>query len=207
VIKKLLVVLPLLLAGALMLPAYAVPIIDFNSHPDDFGTPIFDSGFQFDFLAAGWGVFGPSSGACCNVDYNGTTSMFADGDRNGGNASILMTAVGGGTFNISALDASVYWIGASGSILLTGQISGGGSVTQTLNVGTPWASFSLSGFNNLSSLTFQDTTSGAFLVAPGMGIDNMNVSTGSSTPEPGTFVMFGSGVIGLAGMLRRKLMR
>ncbi len=29
-------------------------------------------------------------------------------------------------------------------------------------------------------------------------------SFGSSTPEPGTLVMFGSGVIGLAGLLRRK---
>lgn len=130
--------------------------------------------------------------------------MFADGDRNG-NATIVMTPVGGGTFGVSALDAAVYWIGASGSILLTGQISGGGTVTQTLNVGTPWASFSLVGFNNLTSLTFQDTTSGGFLVAPGMGIDNINL--GTATPEPGTIIMLGSGVIGLAGMLRRKLMR
>ncbi len=67
----------------------------------------------------------PQDGACsgrhrvpaANVDYNGTTSMFADGDRTG-NASILMTQVGGGTFSVSALDASVYWIGASGQILL-----------------------------------------------------------------------------------------
>jgi hypothetical protein len=186
----------------LVVPAYASTIIDFNSHPSDFSTPIFDSGFQFDFNASGWGVFGPGSGACCNVNYNGTTSMFADGDRIG-NASILMTQVGGGTFSVSALDAAVYWIGASGQILLTGQISGGGTVFQTLTVGTPWASYTLSGFDNLVSLTFQDTTSGGFLTAPGMGIDNINL--GPSIPEPGTLVMFGSGIVGLAGLLRRKL--
>ena len=28
---------------------------------------------------------------------------------------------------------------------------------------------------------------------------------GSSVPEPGTLVMFGSGIIGLAGVLRRKI--
>jgi hypothetical protein len=101
-------------------------------------------------------------------------------------------------------DAAVYWIGASGQILLTGQISGGGTVTTILTVGTPWSSFNLSGFDNLASLTFQDTTSGGFLVAPGMGIENINL--GPSTPEPGTLVMFGSGILGLAGLLRRKLM-
>ena len=29
-------------------------------------------------------------------------------------------------------------------------------------------------------------------------------SFGPSVPEPGTFVMFGSGIIGLAGLVRRK---
>ena len=196
---KLLVAFTLLL---LAVSAQAGTIITFDSHPTDFGTPIFDSGFQFDFNASGWGVFGPGSGACCNIDYNGTPAMFADGDRNG-NATILMTQVGGGTFDVSALDAAVYWVGASGSILLTGQISGGGTVTQTLSVGTPWTSFSLSGFHNLTSLTFQDTTSGAFLTAPGMGIDNIN--TNPAVPEPGSLLLFGSGVMGLAGLLRRKL--
>ena len=30
-------------------------------------------------------------------------------------------------------------------------------------------------------------------------------SSGSSTPEPGTLIMFGSGILGLAGVLRRKI--
>ena len=32
------------------------------------------------------------------------------------------------------------------------------------------------------------------------------VSSGGTTPEPGTLVMFGSGVLGLAGLLRRKFL-
>jgi PEP-CTERM motif len=37
------------------------------------------------------------------------------------------------------------------------------------------------------------------------GIFETNLPTGGNTPEPGTLVMFGSGVIGLAGLLRRKI--
>jgi hypothetical protein len=39
-------------------------------------------------------------------------------------------------------------------------------------------------------------------------LDNVTVSsngTGGTTPEPGTFVLFGSGLIGIAGLVRRKL--
>src|ERR1017187_5716114 len=101
--NKMMLLLLAIVSVLLVMPAHAATVIAFDSHPSDFGTPIFDSGFQFDFNSSGWGVFGPGSGACCNVDYNGTPAMFADGDRSG-NASILMTQVGGGTFSVSALD-------------------------------------------------------------------------------------------------------
>jgi hypothetical protein len=197
------ILLLLALVGALLLvPAQAATVIDFNSHPDDFGNPIFDSGFEFDFTAAGWGVFGPASGACCNVNYNGTTSLFADGDSGGQHATTVMTQVSGGTFSVSSLDASVYWTGATGELMLIGDLSGGGQVTTILDIDSTWTHFNLTGFNDLVSLTFQDTTSGAFLVAPGFGIDNINLS--AATPEPGTLVLLGAGIAGLAG-LRRKL--
>lgn len=178
-------------------------VIDFDAHPNDFGTPIFDSGFTFDFVAAGWGVFGPGSGACCNVNYNGTTSMFADGNRDG-NAYFVMTPTAGGTFSISSLDAAVYWVGASGSIEITGYLHGGGTVSTTLGVGTTWGTFALSGFNNLDSVMFRDTTSGAFLVAPGMGIDNINTTP---VPEPETYVLMlaGLAMVGLASRRARRL--
>jgi hypothetical protein len=36
------------------------------------------------------------------------------------------------------------------------------------------------------------------------GQDDVSYSSQSTVPEPGTLMMFGSGVIGLAGLLRRK---
>lgn len=47
------------------------------------------------------------------------------------------------------------------------------------------------------------TNAGCFGADLGALVTTFNV--GSATPEPGTLVMFGSGIIGLAGMLRRKI--
>ncbi len=158
--------------GALTSVGAHAAMIDFDAHPSDFATPIYDSGFRFDFTAAGWGVFGPGSGACCSVNYNGTPAMFADGDRGSSLATVVMTVDAGGTFSVSGLDTAVYWIGApAGSVELIGALHGGGTISTTLATGGTWTHYMLSGFDNLDSLTFRDTTSGGFLVAPGFGIE------------------------------------
>ena len=35
-------------------------------------------------------------------------------------------------------------------------------------------------------------------------LDNVSVSSGGTTPEPGPMVLFGSGLVGIAGVIRRK---
>jgi hypothetical protein len=180
-------------------------IIDFNAHPADFGTPILDTGFKFDFNSSGWGVFGPGSGACCNVNYNGTPALYADGDRSG-NAQVIMTQIGGGTFAVSAFDAATYWTGASGTLDITGNLSGGGTVTDSFNLTSAFQSFTLPGtFNNLVSLEFEDSQSGSFLTAPGFGIDNINLAPGGSTvPEPTSLMLLATGLGALALAAYRK---
>lgn len=74
---------------------------------------------------------------------------------------------------------------------------------QTLNLpinnngGTSY--FGFTDTASFSSLTITNTSNDAW------GMDDVSYSTQVSTvPEPGTLMMFGSGVIGLAGLLRRK---
>ncbi len=63
----------------------------------------------------------------------------------------------------------------------------------------------------LSTFTYTGpTTTGTLNIVYGEccgtpGIFATNLPTGGNTPEPGTLIMFGSGVIGLAGLLRRKI--
>jgi hypothetical protein len=69
------------------------------------------------------------------------------------------------------------------------------------NTGGNWTQFSFS-----VTGTGSDTIMFAFDDDPAyIALDNVSVSSGSTTPEPGSLLLFGSGVVGLAGMLRRKL--
>ena len=195
--------LALAVSLALSAAAAQASIIDFNTHPFDGGNPILESGFTFNFNAAGWGVF--SSGACCNLNYNGTAALYADGDRSGSNASSVMSLTGGGTFSVSAFDAASYWNGATGTLNVIGNIFGGGTVSASFGVNSTFQSFSLTGFNNLVSLQFQDSASGGFLSAPGFGVDNINLDP-SAVPEPETYAMMLAG-LGLLGFVARRRKR
>jgi hypothetical protein len=67
-----------------------------------------------------------------------------------------------------------------------------------------WQTFSMNFVPSAGSVTFH------FQGVPNtnsyeVGVDAFQISGGTSTPEPGTLIMLGSGVIGLAGMLRRKI--
>jgi hypothetical protein len=67
--------------------------------------------------------------------------------------------------------------------ILSGDLSGGGQVTLVIDVNTPLSSVK---FNELGSLS------------AGEALSNV-------TPEPGTMLLFGSGLLLVAGVLRRKL--
>jgi len=194
----------LFLVAALLLPTVPVQAsgVDFNTHPADFGNPIFDSGFTFNTSAEGWGVFNGSGEACCNINGNpdGTRSLFADG----GNASTVMSLTGGGAFDVFGFDGASYWFGASGTLNVIGNYLAGGSISSSFAVGSQWQTFALTGYTGLVSLTFQDSQSGSFLVAPGFGVDNIQLV--AAIPEPETYAMLlaGLGLLGFAAR-RRKL--
>jgi len=191
----------LALALAVTATAGQAAVIDFNAHAVDYGTPIFDSGFTFNVSASGWGVFKASDGPCCNVNDNGTRALFASGNSSGP-ANIVMTQTGGGTFSLFGLDSAVYQVGAApGTVTLTGNVFGGGVVSTVLNIDGSWDHYALSGFTNLTNLTFA-ADSGSFLTV-GFGIDNLDLTGAPAVPEASTWAMMIIG-FGMAGAALRR---
>jgi len=92
---------------------------------------------------------------------------------------------------------------ATGSVLATLNLPttpSGGSPECTYGAYCPFEPFGVTFSGTAMSVNFSG-------VADQIGFDNITLGSGTPTPgvpEPGTLVMFGSGVIGLAGMLRRK---
>lgn len=112
------------------------------------------------------------------------------------------------TFNtpITAFGLAIGGAGDVAPITLVANLSNGDSVNALTNY---TGSFDVFGTNRqyfgvidtvpFTSVTFVPSNSG-----DGIFFDTMDYGTANATPEPGTLMMFGSGVVGLAGLLRRK---
>jgi len=99
-----------------------------------------------------------------------------------------------GTFSGPSLNAGTYWLNLSNAVVNDGdpvywdENSGNSSASQNTVGSIPSEAFTLLGGTSGSSTSSTSSTSG-----------------GTSTPEPSSIMLFGSGVLGLAGLLRRKL--
>ncbi len=72
------------------------------------------------------------------------------------------------------------------------------------NTGSAWLNFTISGLVGTGS----DTITFSGRDDPGwMALDNVSVAPFSTVPEPSSFILLGSGVLGLGGVIRRKLYR
>ena len=90
------------------------------------------------------------------------------------------------------------------TIHVTGVFDGGGGISTSfgLNGSSNFQFFALSpAWSNLASVTFSGTI--CLACSPGgMSLDNINVHP---IPEPGSLLLLGSGLAGLAGFARRKI--
>jgi hypothetical protein len=129
--------------------------------------------------------------------FAGSTALF----NNTAATTTNLAQVGGGAFSLSSIDlADLFDAGDPTTINFTGNIAGGGTVSQSFTTDSlkGLKTFTFSNFTNLASVDWT--------VASYMQFDNINVSAAGTTavPEPFTVLgtIFGAGY-GVA--LKRKL--
>jgi len=136
----------------------------------------------------------PSAGSTLTLDYTGL-SINGSAQSTGGGIVFDLTVGAGG----SIAGSTVTVTNASDTVVFTGTFSSG-----TLTVLAPGEFGIVGNVSGITTAGFFSTGScpsageGAFC---GVGSADVNVVT----PEPGTLGLLGTGLVGLAGMVRRKL--
>ena len=137
------------------------------------------------FASLGSGVFAGatsvtlSGGPLAFTGVSGSPGDFTSG------GTLNFSLNGGAVFTGTLSDITLTTVsGAPNMVILSGKLTGGGQVTIILDVNTPLAHL--------------------------MGVEGGSFSAGEGlstivTPEPGTMLLFGSGLLLVAGVLRRKL--
>ncbi len=117
-----------------------------------------------------------------------------------GTLSQTLTDVAGAQYTVS------FWFGSVGDNPSDFSASWDGTPLLSLtnpNTGAAWSEFTYT-----VTGTGTDTLTFAFRDDPAyMALDNVSVTenSGQSVPEPSSFLLLGTGVLGLGGMVRRKL--
>lgn len=194
----------LLVALAALGPATKADVISFDAPPSPGSTQLSSATFQgFDFTTPGSFNHVLSGHFSNAVSHNGSSFIIL---ATGAGSAVLMSNAQ--PFLVQSFDADTFiHIQGTTSITVTGFFTNGGSISQTFvtdaigdgpGPSTDFQTFSLIGFTDLTSIQFQanDHT---------LALDNINVlPSAAEVPEPGTMLLFGSGLMVLGGALRKR---
>ena len=189
--------------------ALAVALLSFGTavFADTFPVPITNGSFETgDFT--GWTQFGDTSfnGVCqtstCPLNfapYAGTyAAYFGPVGDTGGIYQDISTVVG------QEYTLTFFLANQAGGIpnFFEAQFGNADFTMTDFPVAFGWTQFTLTDTATSTTTRLEFT----FRNDPGYWfLDNLSATTqGGTTPEPGTFVLFGSGLLGVAGVIRRK---
>ena len=136
-----------------------------------------------------------SAGSGNTDEYPGSAALF----NNVPDGITELKKTSGDTFDLLSIDLTESTTtAASSTITFTGNVFGGGTVTEPIDLdGTfGFETLTFTGFTNLTSVTWVNTFDYH-------SFDNIVLDT-SSVPVPAAAWLFGSGLVGLLGVARRK---
>jgi hypothetical protein len=195
---------------------------DYIGYPPGWGGEYFSDGFiattsgvaiSFDFgewtpvdttptsltWALGTSAFGSdiATGTLSQVSYAFDTELIGTGQNAGLNYDVYLVSV-----DISAASPSLV---AGDTYYLT--LSHGGSSDGAWNASWDVNDGSASCYGFQVANTPQTASCGAYTVGPAAGSNSFTIYDATPTPEPGSALLLGSGLIGLAGALLRRQSR
>ena len=206
-------VVALALCCAAVAPAAsAQTTIDFQDVPTGecayLGTSTVSRGFRL--AGIGDGIFACNAGV---LQHNTTTAIINANAR----SVVTMSRVGGGSFTLNSFfaggrtaeltpDDAVSMYTAATGIDIVGTLFGGGTVSAAIFLDAlapyAWSQYFLPGsFTGLQSVRFSAVGDGS---TPEFLIDDIVVDAVTVTPEPGSFVLLATGLIGVLTLVRRR---
>ena len=149
-----------------------------------------------------FGIWVPTGTIPTQVSWALGTSVFANDISNGFPAALGLTFVTSNGFGFDVYTANVTG--------MTGNLVSGNAYWLTLgdandNFGTQFDAWDLNGGPASCDFAVGGTPFGDCGLSPGGAAFTLYAQSNTGVPEPGSFLLLGSGVVGLAGVLRRKL--
>ena len=168
-----------------------------------------EAGFRVSITGLGCGTANAfaSYTPAAATGYTGSPALF-NNDVSQATASVDFMLMSGGTFTLSSIGlAPIFFPGLAMSVQFTGMRMVGGAVTQTFMLSdnmAMMANYTLNGFTDLTSVRL---TPGA----PDFAVQFDNVAFTNVTqgviPEPSTYALMGTGLVGLLTIARRRRAR